>query len=64
MARLTKWVWGNHILTTNTKIQVYQAVVFSTLLYGSEAWTLYSNQECRLSVFHLRCVHRLLSITW
>ena len=36
MARLAKRVWGN------TKMKVYQACVLSTLLYGSEAWTLYS----------------------
>ena len=63
MARLTKRVWENNMLTINTKMQVYQAVVLSTLLYDSEAWTLYS-QERRLSAFHLRCLRRLLNITW
>ena len=31
---------GKNMLTVNTKMQVYQAVVLSTLLYGSESWTL------------------------
>ena len=43
MARLTKRVWENNMLTINTKMQVYQAVVLSTLLYGSESWTLYAH---------------------
>ncbi|XP_063590370.1 uncharacterized protein LOC134767242 [Penaeus indicus] len=43
--RLTKRVWDNTMLTINTKMRVYQACVLSTLLYGSEAWTLYSDQE-------------------
>ena len=47
-----------------TKMEVYQACVLSTLLYGSEAWTLYSRQERRLNVFHLRCLRRILGITW
>ena len=64
MSRLTKRMWENNMLTINTKMQVYQAVVLSTLLYGSEAWTLYSHQERRLSAFHLRCLRRLLNITW
>ena len=64
MARLTKRVWENNMLTINTKMQVYQAVVLSTLLYGSEVWALYSHQERRLSAFHLRCLRRLLGITW
>ena len=40
------------------------ACVLSTLLYGSEAWTLYSHQGCRLNAFHLHCLRRLLGITW
>ncbi|GFR69879.1 hypothetical protein ElyMa_003770100 [Elysia marginata] len=38
MARLSKRVYGNTILT---KMIVYQACVLSTLLYGSESWTLH-----------------------
>ena len=64
MARLTKRVWENGMLTINTKMKVYQACVLSTLLYGSEAWTLYAHQERRLSTFHLRCLRRLLDLTW
>lgn len=64
MARLAKRVWDNTMLTSNTKMKVYQACVLSTLLYGSEAWTLYSRQEHRLNAFHMRCLRRLLGITW
>ena len=64
MARLAKRVWDNTRLTTNTKMRIYQACVLSTLLYGSESWTLYSRQEHRLNAFHLRCLRRLLGITW
>ena len=64
MAHLAKRVWENSMLTINTKMKVYQACVLSTLLYGSEAWTLYSCQECRLNAFHLHCLRRILGITW
>lgn len=64
MARLTKRVWDNPMLTLNTKMKVYQACVLSTLLYGSEAWTLYAHQERRLNAFHMRNLRRLLSVTW
>ena len=64
MTRLAKRVWDNSLLTINTKVKVYQACVLSTLLYGSETWTLYSRQERRLHVFHMRCLRRLLGITW
>ncbi|KAG7526048.1 hypothetical protein JOB18_036004 [Solea senegalensis] len=45
-------------------MQVYQACVLSTLLYGSETWTLYSCQEHRLNSLHLRKLWRILGISW
>ena len=41
-----------------------QACVLSTLLYGSESWTLYTRQERRLNTFHLCCLRRILGISW
>jgi len=64
MARLNKGVWENKALTLSTKCQVYRACVLSTLLYGSETWTTYSYQERRLNTFHMRCLKRILNITW
>jgi hypothetical protein len=64
MARLSKRVWSNNQLTLNTKLKVYQACVLSTLLYGSETWTTYAKQENRLESFHLRCLRRILNISW
>jgi hypothetical protein len=40
MSRLTKRVWCNSKLSKHTMIQVYRACILSTLLYGSESWTL------------------------
>ena len=64
LSRLTKRVWTNSKLTEHTKAEVYMACVVSTLLYGSEAWTLRSRQEKRLSTFHMRCLRRILDISW
>ena len=64
MARLSKRVWSNNQLTSNTKLQVYQACFLSTLLYGSESWTTYTRQENRLESSHLCCLRRILGITW
>lgn len=43
---------------------VYNACVISTLLYGSESWTTYARHERRLNTFHLRCMRRILGISW
>ena len=64
MAKLNKRVWSNSKLTEHTKVQVYKACVVSTLLYGSEAWTLRAKQEHKLNAFHMRCLRRILNITW
>ncbi|KAI8517816.1 hypothetical protein Bbelb_038330 [Branchiostoma belcheri] len=43
---------------------VYNACVLSTLLYGSETWSTYAKQEHRLNAFHMRCIRRILGISW
>jgi hypothetical protein len=57
-------VWLNHKLRLKTKARVYTACVISTLLYGSESWPSYAKQETRLNIFHLRCLRKILGITW
>ena len=42
--RLQKRVRQNHSLRLSTKLQVYRAVVVTTLLYESESWVLYRKQ--------------------
>ena len=64
MAHLATRVWDNSMLTTNTKMKVYQTCVLSTLLHRSETWTLYSRQERRLNTYHLRCLRRILGTSW
>ncbi|GFR86704.1 hypothetical protein ElyMa_006059900 [Elysia marginata] len=64
MARLSKRVWDDTMLTLNTKMRMYQACIVSTLLYGSESWTLYSHQEQRLNALHMLSLRPLQSITW
>ena len=60
----TKRVWDNSMLSTNTKMRVYQACMLSTLLYDSESWTLCARQERRLNTFHLHSIRRIPRITW
>lgn len=62
--KLEKRVWSNHKLRLKTKARVYTACVLSTLLYGSEAWPSYAKEESRLNSFHLRCLRKILGITW
>ncbi|XP_048759445.2 uncharacterized protein LOC125669044 [Ostrea edulis] len=56
-ARLTSRVWTNTKLTMKTKMAVYNACVLSTLLCGSEIWTMYDQQEKKVQ--HLPHQNRL-----
>ena len=62
--RLNSMVFHNKNLKLNTKVAVYNAVVISSLLYGSEAWTLYRRQVKNLEKFHMNSLRRILGITW
>ena len=55
---------GNDKLRIKTKVFIYQRWVLSTLLYGSETWTLYAGQEGRSNSFHVRCLRNVLKIKW
>ena len=50
-ARLSERVWDNPKLTIRKKSAVYRACVCSTLLYGSEKWTLSTMQKRKLTPF-------------
>ena len=60
---LTERVWSNNKLSDHTKVNVYKACVISTLLYGSEFWTMRAHQEKKLNVFRMRGLRRILGIT-
>ncbi len=51
MARLTKRVWNNSMLTTNTKMKVYQASVLSILLYTVRRGLCISGKNADLTLY-------------
>ena len=46
------------------KLQIYNAVVLPSLLYGCEAWTLYRKHLQKLENFHMRALRSIMSIRW
>jgi hypothetical protein len=47
------------LLSTKLKIEIYRAIIFSLVLYGSETWSLTLREERRLSVFENRVLRRI-----
>ena len=62
--RMCSRVCNERDLKEETKIAVYSAVVLSSLLYGCESWTCYRRHHKKLDQFHLRCLRKILGITW
>ena len=62
--RLKDNVWERRGISLSTKLKVCRAVILTTLLYGSESWTVYSRHARQLNHFHMTCLRRLLRIKW
>jgi hypothetical protein len=62
--RFRQRVFENRDLRLTTKIAVYRAVCVSTLLYGSETWTVYRRHVRALEAYHIKCLQRIMGITW
>ena len=56
--------FAKYNLQTKTKVTVYHAVCISILLYSSEAWTTHRKHIKAHEAFHIRCLQRILKITW
>ena len=58
--KLRSRVWSNHDLKLNTKVEVYNIVVLSTLLRCG----LYQRHIKKLKAFHQRCLRAICGIKW
>ena len=56
-------IFFNNQLSIDTKWSVYRAVVLPILLYGSETWTVKSDNLRHLQTFHNQCVRSIMGIT-
>ena len=62
--QLSRRLWKDHGIQLDTKIQVYQTVILSSLLYGSETWTPYRCHIKELDNFHMNCLRRISNTRW
>ena len=64
LGRLRNRLLNHHNITLDTKLKLYRAVVFSSLLYGCETWTVYRQHLKQLERFHQRALRSVLGIRW
>ena len=61
---LHKRLWSRHDVKLETKMKVYNAAVIPSLLYATEALTLYQRHIYLLTSAQLRHLRALLGISW
>ena len=47
-----------------TKVCLVKAMVFPTVMYGCESWTIRKAERQRIDAFELWCRRRLLQVSW
>lgn len=57
-------LWDERGIKLDSEIQVYKAVILTTLPYGSESWTPYWSHINQLDVFHKGCLHAICGYTF
>jgi len=57
-------IWKDQRLSLTTKLQVYEALVLSVLIYAGENWTLLATDTKSLEAFHMKCQRQKLRIRW
>ena len=51
-------------ITLPTKVHLVKAMVFPTVMYGCESWTIKKDECQRIDAFELWCWRRLLRVPW
>ena len=62
--RPRKKVWDRRVISQQTKLNVYTAVVLSLVICMRESWTVYSRHARNLNNFYTKCLQIILSINW
>jgi ABC-type polysaccharide transport system permease subunit len=55
-------VWKSRDISMKTKVQVFEALVKSVLLYNSETWIMKRSDENRLRVFEMAVLRRICGV--
>ena len=61
--KITKIIKAKNV-KLETKINIYNAIVLSILLYGCETWQIYVTDQKSLDAFHRRCLRKILGVTY
>ncbi len=56
-------IWSSGALTLSVKMQFFQCIVMSVLLYSGETWAVVKQHISPLAVFQMNCLQRICGIS-
>ena len=59
-----KTIWNDRNIALSSKIRLMGSLVMSIFLYACESWTLTAETEKRIQAMEMRCLRKLLGITY
>ncbi|KAK2185173.1 hypothetical protein NP493_244g02009 [Ridgeia piscesae] len=59
-----KTIWNDRNMALSSKIRLMRSLVRSIFLYACEFWTVRADTERRIQAMEIRCLRKLLSITY
>ena len=57
-------IWHNTYISLKTKLRLLDCLVIPIALYGCETWTLNSSDTKKLQAFGMKCLRKMLNISW
>ena len=57
-------IWTSCVVSTATKIWLYNSIVVSVTSYASETWNTTARTERKLNIFHQQCLRKILKVTY
>ena len=59
-----KTIWNDRNIALSSKIRLMRSLVMSIFMYACESWTLTAETETRIQAMEMRCLRKLLGITY
>ncbi|KAK2158372.1 hypothetical protein NP493_1806g00001 [Ridgeia piscesae] len=59
-----KTIWNDRNIALSSKFRLMRSLVMSIFLYACESWTLTADTERRIQAIEMRCLRKLLGITY
>ena len=59
-----KTLWKCRSVTLKTKIRLLHAIITATVLYACQSWTLSQASMNRIQAFEMRCLQKLMNISF